>query len=244
MTGKNERKRKADDLGESVVTAPTQKKQCSEEKNVEDSSNDSKKPIPASKEHIPPKSGFETVDQLDQRYVLVPSKLRDAYLTELLVNHFEGKTPIIFTGKCRNAERLRIVLREPGLRSTALHSQMPQNDRMGSLAKFKSGIVPILIATYVRGRSLDIPTVQVVINYELPADPTDCIHRVGRTARAGRGGLALSLVTQSDIEIFKNVEAKIQQTMPEYPVAESDAFDYPNQVSPANRTASMRTLLL
>ncbi|KAI8815213.1 P-loop containing nucleoside triphosphate hydrolase protein [Cladochytrium replicatum] len=185
---------------------------------------------------------FETVDQLDQRYVLLPSKVRDAYLTELLVNHFEGKTIIIFTGKCRNAERLRIVLRELGLRSTALHSQMPQNDRIGSLAKFKSGIVPILIATDVGGRGLDIPTVQVVINYELPADPTDYIHRVGRTARAGRGGLALSLVTQSDIEIFKNVEAKIQKTMPEYPIAESDALDYLDQVSLANRTASMHLL--
>ncbi|KAJ3014358.1 UNVERIFIED_CONTAM: hypothetical protein HDU68_000331, partial [Siphonaria sp. JEL0065] len=149
---------------------------------------------------------FDTVDKLDQKYVFIPSTVRDAYMAYMVRTLFPQKTMIIFTGKCRTAERVRVLLRELGVKSTALHAQMSQNDRLGSLAKFKSGIVPILIATDVGSRGLDIPFVEVVFNYELPADAADYVHRVGRTARAGRGGLSVSLVTERDIDILQNIE--------------------------------------
>jgi ATP-dependent RNA helicase DDX49/DBP8 len=159
--------------------------------------------------------------------------VRDAYLAYLIRNEFSDKTMIIFTGKCRTCERLRVMLRELGVKCTALHAQMPQNDRLGSIAKFKSGIVPVLLATDVGSRygdskraffifiqliwwcqfcrGLDIPTVQVVLNYELPADAADYVHRVGRTARAGRGGLSVSLVTERDVDILHNIESKTSE---------------------------------
>ncbi|KAJ3296004.1 hypothetical protein HK104_002085 [Borealophlyctis nickersoniae] len=182
---------------------------------------------------------FDTVEKLDQRYLFIPSTVRDAYLTHLLRDAFDGKTMIIFTSKCRTCEHLRIMLRELGLRSTALHAQMSQNDRLGSLAKFKSGIVPILLATDVGSRGLDIPTVQVVLNYELPADATDYIHRVGRTARAGRGGLSLSMVTERDINILLNIEGKINKKMEEFKVPENEVLEILNEVALAKRVASM-----
>jgi ATP-dependent RNA helicase DDX49/DBP8 len=86
---------------------------------------------------------------------------------------------------------------------------MAQSDRISSLAKFKGGVVNILLATDVGSRGLDIPTVEVVINYEVPASAVDYIHRVGRTARAGRAGISVSLVAERDIECVLNIEAKI-----------------------------------
>ncbi|RKO84440.1 hypothetical protein BDK51DRAFT_32994 [Blyttiomyces helicus] len=86
---------------------------------------------------------------------------------------------------------------------------------------------------------LDIPTVQVVFNYELPADATDYIHRVGRTARAGRGGLSISLVTERDIDVLHNIEGKTNKKMSEYEVPENSVLESLNEVSLAKRVASM-----
>ncbi|KAL2919758.1 putative RNA helicase [Polyrhizophydium stewartii] len=183
---------------------------------------------------------YSTVDKLDQRYVLMSSGVRDIYLAHIIREKLEGKTMIIFASKCRTCEMLRIMLKELGLKSTALHSQMSQNDRIGSLAKFKSGIVPILIATDVGSRGLDIPTVQVVVNYELPADATDYIHRVGRTARAGRGGLSLSFVTERDVSIVLNIESKTKKKMAEYEVAENEVLEIMSEVNLAKRVANMQ----
>ncbi|ORY40006.1 DEAD-domain-containing protein [Rhizoclosmatium globosum] len=164
---------------------------------------------------------FDTVEKLDQRYVFIPSTVRDAYMAYMVRTMLPNKTMIIFTGKCRTAERVRVLLRELGVRSTALHAQMSQNDRLGSLAKFKSGIVPILIAT------------------DLPADAADYVHRVGRTARAGKGGLSVSLVTERDIDILQNIEGKINKKLEEYPVPEKPVLDTLNEVGLAKRVANM-----
>ncbi|KAJ3301004.1 hypothetical protein HDU76_005904 [Blyttiomyces sp. JEL0837] len=184
-------------------------------------------------------SRFDTVDTLDQRYVFIPSAVRDAYLAYLIRNDFKEKSMIIFTGKCRTSQRIHVMLKELGLRSAALHAQMSQNDRLGSLAKFKGGIVPILIATDVGSRGLDIPTVQVVMNYELPADATDYVHRVGRTARAGRGGLSISLVTERDIDVLHSIESKTKKKLEEYKVDEAPVLETLNEVGLAKRVANM-----
>lgn len=140
---------------------------------------------------------------------MLPAAIREVYFVHLLLSDLSEKTTIVFASKPRTCEILRVMLKEFGIRSTALHSEMSQNNRLGSLAKFKTGIVPILICTDVGSRGLDIPTVQVVFNYELPADPTDYVHRIGRTARAGRGGLSISFVTERDLEIVHNIEASV-----------------------------------
>lgn len=89
-----------------------------------------------------------------------------------------------------------MLLRNLGLHAIPLHGKMPQAKRLGALNKFKDKSQSILVATDVASRGLDIPHVDVVINFDIPTHSKDYIHRVGRTARAGRSGRAVTFVTQ------------------------------------------------
>ncbi|ORX81507.1 DEAD-domain-containing protein [Anaeromyces robustus] len=186
---------------------------------------------------------FDVVEKLVQKYLFIPSMIKDVYLSYILNNCFEDKTIIIFTGKCRTCERLNIMLRELGYRTTSLHAIMSQNERLSSLAKFKSKIVKILIATDVAGRGLDIENVQVVINYDIPASPVDYIHRIGRTARAGRGGISLSLITEHDIELIQNIESLTKKKLIEYEgINENEVLKIMDKVNLAKRVANMHLI--
>ena len=92
--------------------------------------------------------------------------------------------------------RTALLLRNLGLNAVPLHGQMTQAKRLGALDKFKGKMRSILVATDVASRGLDIPHVDVVLNFDIPTHSKDYIHRVGRTARAGRSGRAITLVTQ------------------------------------------------
>lgn len=182
----------------------------------------------------------KTPKNLEEKYLFIPSSVRESYLTHILRNEFKGKTMIIFISKARTCEMLRLMIKELGFKSTALHSSMSQPDRISSLEKFKSQVVPILISTDVGSRGLDIPTVEVVINYDLPASATDYIHRVGRTARANRGGLALSIVTERDVDIVKAIESETRVKMTEFTTNDTEVLDILNEVSLAKRVAIMQ----
>ena len=182
---------------------------------------------------------YGTVDKIQQKYILIPSRIRIAYLVYLLQNDWKEKSVIIFVGKCKTAEMLRQILRKFEIKVTALHSQMSQYDRTGSLAKFKGNIVPVLISTDVGSRGLDIPDVQVVINFDIPCDAKDYVHRIGRTARAGRGGIALSIVSEHDIELIQNIESKIKKQLDEYEVSEDSVLEILGKVMEARREALM-----
>ncbi|NXM89634.1 DDX49 helicase, partial [Oenanthe oenanthe] len=132
-------------------------------------------------------SQVRTVEGLEQRYLLVPEALKDAHLVHLLQSFQEQHHDwaiIIFTRTCKDCQVLNMMLRRFQFPSVALHSMMKQKQRFAALAKFKSSIFKILIATDVAARGLDIPAVQLVINHNTPGLPKIYIHRVGRTARA------------------------------------------------------------
>ncbi|KAI8926224.1 P-loop containing nucleoside triphosphate hydrolase protein [Entophlyctis helioformis] len=184
---------------------------------------------------------YSTVDTLLQYYLFFPYKQKETYLTYLL-NEMAGNTCIVFTLTCASAQKLAIMLRNLGFQAVCLHGQMTQPKRLGALAKFKSGGNNILIATDVASRGLDIPGVDVVLNYDVPQSSKDYIHRVGRTARAGRAGKSITLVTQYDVEWYQRIEYAIQKKLDEYPLAhdKSAVLMLQERVAEAVRFAHMQ----
>lgn len=165
---------------------------------------------------------YATVSTLSQHYVFCPFSHKDANLVSL-VNDQTGSSMLIFTRTVHDASRLSILLRMLGFSAIPLHGKLSQSARLGALNKFKAGGRNILIATDVASRGLDIPAVDLVINYDIPTHSKDYIHRVGRTARAGRSGRSVTLVTQYDVELLQRIEFVIGKKLTEFPGYDRDS---------------------
>lgn len=181
---------------------------------------------------------YSTVDTLVQQYLFIPAKYKDTYLTYVL-NEFSGHTGIVFVATCAAAQRITLMLKNLGFGATALHGQMSQSKRLGALNKFKGGSRNILIATDVASRGLDIPSVDLVLNFDVPTNGKDYVHRVGRTARAGRAGRAVTLVTQYDIDMYTRIEALIGKKLPAFPAEEATVLLLLERVTEAQRIAAI-----
>ncbi|ORY83673.1 ATP-dependent rRNA helicase rrp3 [Protomyces lactucae-debilis] len=179
---------------------------------------------------------YSTVDTLLQSYLFIPFKFKDAYLV-YLVNELAGQSTIIFARTCNDTQRVAFLLRHLGFPAVPLHGQLSQSARLGALNKFKSGARSILIATDVASRGLDIPLVDAVINFDIPTDSKSYIHRVGRTARAGRAGKSISLVTQYDLELYLRIEAALGTKMPLYDADKEGVMILAERVADAQRAS-------
>jgi len=179
---------------------------------------------------------------LKEEYLLVPAKVKEVYLAHLLGNlEARGvRSAMVFAGTCRGCALLAAMLRELEVPVAALHSHISQRERMTALDRFKGGAVPILLATDVASRGLDIPTVDLVINFDLPSLARDYVHRVGRTARAGRRGWSLSFVSQYDIDLVQRIETLIGKKMDQFEVDEAVALKGITQVYAARRAATLK----
>lgn len=176
--------------------------------------------------------------------LLIRYALQDVYLVYIL-NELAGNSFIIFCNTCSNTQRTALLLRNLGFTAIPLHGQMGQAKRLGALNKFKSKDRSILIATDVASRGLDIPHVDVVINIDLPTHSKDYIHRVGRTARAGRSGKSITFVTQYDVELYQRIEALIEKKLPQYETDEEAVMMLNERVSEAQRYAkTVRTFAM
>ncbi|XP_075838613.1 putative ATP-dependent RNA helicase DDX47 isoform X2 [Microtus pennsylvanicus] len=183
-------------------------------------------------------SKYQTVEKLQQYYLFIPSKFKDTYLVYIL-NELAGNSFMIFCSTCNNTQRTALLLRNLGFTAIPLHGQMSQSKRLGSLNKFKAKARSILLATDVASRGLDIPHVDVVVNFDIPTHSKDYIHRVGRTARAGRSGKAITFVTQYDVELFQRIEHLIGKKLPVFPTQDEEVMMLTERVNEAQRFARM-----
>lgn len=181
---------------------------------------------------------YSTVKTLLQYYLFFPLKHKDCYMVYLL-NELAGNSTIIFTRTCHDTQKIAIMLRNLGFAAVPLHGQLPQAKRLGALNKFKAGTRNILVATDVASRGIDIPMVDVVINYDVPQSSKDYIHRVGRTARAGRSGKSVTFVTQYDVELIQRIEKDLERKLDAFPVEKDEVMMLQERVDEAQRIATI-----
>ncbi|OFA02593.1 DEAD/DEAH box helicase [Duganella sp. HH101] len=154
----------------------------------------------------------QTADKVTQVVYKVPENQKHA-LTAHLLRQRELKQVIIFSNTKIGASRLAKGLEQEGMKAVAIHGDKTQQERMAALESFKKGEIDILVATDVAARGLDITDLPCVINYDLPYNAEDYVHRIGRTGRAGASGDALSIYSDKDERLLADIEKLIKQTI-------------------------------
>ena len=155
-----------------------------------------------------------TVEKINQKVMFVDKPNKDALLVNLLETHPEWSKVIVFTKMRHGADRVNKKLFRAGIKCAAIHSDKTQGQRTRALDGFRRGEVRVLVATDIASRGIDVPDVSCVVNMELPLETESYVHRIGRTARAGESGAAISFVTAEERGQLKAVERFIRKTIP------------------------------
>jgi ATP-dependent RNA helicase RhlE len=150
------------------------------------------------------------VDRIDQKIMIVKATEKQSRLHTILADE-ATKRVIVFTKTKRGADRVAGRLAMAGISATAFHGNKAQNARQRALSEFTMGHIRVLVATDIAARGIDVADVTHVINFDMPLDPETYIHRVGRTARKGTSGIAISLCDQSERQELRAIERMIKQ---------------------------------
>jgi ATP-dependent RNA helicase RhlB len=172
-----------------------------------------------------------TADRVRQA-IFFPSNEDKMPLLVGLVREMGAGRIMIFVNMKREAERVQDYLEANGIQAKAISGDVPQNKRLRMLLAFQKGELAVLIGTDVASRGLHVPDVQYVINYDLPQDAEDYVHRIGRTARAGAAGDAISLGCETYVMSLPDIEAFIGHKIP---VVNYNPDDLPELVKPKRR---------
>jgi ATP-dependent RNA helicase RhlE len=149
---------------------------------------------------------------IEQRIHHINEFGKDALLLQLLKEQ-EMASVLVFTRTRRKATWVKDRLRDANVSAEEIHGDITQNQREKTLRKYRAGAFSVLVATDVAARGLDIPTISHVINYDLPESAQDYVHRIGRTGRAGRPGVALSFVSDGQRHLVRDIEKVIGRVL-------------------------------
>ena len=153
-----------------------------------------------------------SLDTIDQSYLIVQEREKFKHLCNLIRSR-DKKQTIVFAATKQRTQKLAWELKQEGFKAITIHGDLSQKQRDNAMYRFKKGIEDVLVATDIAARGIDVPAIGHVINYDIPEDPLIYFHRIGRTARAGGTGKAISLVSQDRIEDFGRI---LRQT--EHPI--------------------------
>ena len=150
-----------------------------------------------------------TLETIDQSYLVVEEREKFKHLIDFIRRNQNAKSQtIVFAATKQRADRLAYKLRQEGFSAVTIHGDLSQKQRDYAMHKFKKGAEDILVATDIAARGIDVPAIGNVINYDVPEDPNVYFHRIGRTARAGGEGKAISLVSNDRISDFGRILAQ------------------------------------
>lgn len=145
-----------------------------------------------------------SLETIDQSYLIVQEREKFKHLCNLIRSR-DKKQTIVFAATKQRTQKLAWELKQEGFKAITIHGDLSQKQRDNAMYRFKKGIEDVLVATDIAARGIDVPAVGHVINYDIPEDPLIYFHRIGRTARAGGTGKAISLVSQDRIEDFGRI---------------------------------------
>ncbi|HWP16712.1 MAG TPA: DEAD/DEAH box helicase, partial [Xanthobacteraceae bacterium] len=153
-----------------------------------------------------------TVERIVQRVIMVDKPAKSALLIEVLRSEVTGQT-LVFTRTKHGADKVVKSLHHAGLSAEAIHGNKSQNQRERVLGAFRAGKLKTLVATDIAARGIDVDGISHVINYDLPNIPESYVHRIGRTARAGADGIAISFCDNEEIAFLRDIEKLIQMKL-------------------------------
>ncbi len=160
-----------------------------------------------------------TAEKIEQRICFLNREYKRPLLEQLLREQFEAKEQkltIVFSRTKHGANKLAKSLNAAGYPSEAIHGDKSQSQREKALERFKKGLTPILVATDVAARGVDVKEVGLVVNFDLPNEPESYVHRIGRTARAGAEGRAVSFCSEEELEFLREIEKTIRMAIPKW----------------------------
>ncbi|MGC5325979.1 DEAD/DEAH box helicase [Brevibacillus sp. SYSU BS000544] len=158
-----------------------------------------------------------TIPNISQQYMELPEKQKFDVLSRLLDIH-SPELAIVFGRTKRRVDELSEALSKRGFSAEGIHGDLNQAKRDSVIRRFKDGLIEVLVATDVAARGLDISGVTHVYNFDIPQDPESYVHRIGRTGRAGKTGLAITFVTPREMEHLKTIERITNRRMERKPI--------------------------